>query len=303
MVILACCIFQANAHPFGDEIENYKLMMRTFLKGQKADENDPKTNIELLSNWLSNLDSEIVLKEEVKRSHRAMQNAQKLMNTPTCGPEEIPMLNDLREIRKRKLQLYADHIDNIIDEIIGQYADKCRSTLTANIANYLNNLDAKDKTSLMALAQQMPDGWFEPKLIVEGVYSAISAHTEDPLVGSMLSENKSKRSTLKQFEFIYTKYVVEPCERMQATTSWLNDGLNLDIQLLDKIMWKGPINTFDLVNQSCGLVLSNKCVEGMGHSYRGRKWLIYGDLKEAVKKYIETTTRTKISKPFLGGRR
>lgn len=279
-------------------------MMRRFLEDQGADENDPKANIGLLSKWLNSLNSESILKEALKSSHLAMRNAQKLMNKPTCGPEEMPLMNNLRKIRKCKTQLYADHIDNIIDEVTDQYADKCRSTLTANIVSYLGNLEPDDKTSLIALANKMENSWFDPDSIVAAVYGAISAHVEDPLIGSILPKTKSKHLTLKQFNSIYTKYAFEPCERMRATANWLEDGLALDAKLVTSEEGsKGPINTFDLASQSCDLILSNKCPEGIGRARHSVNWVIYGDLKEAVKTHIETTTGTKISNSILGGRR
>lgn len=288
-LIAAYCACQSSAGYTVNSLYGYKSALVKFLDINLKDNTDVRVDLDLIPKWKLTLTSDTYLSSEVMRAHEAMVSARKVIDNPTCKPEEWSLLKTLVEMRTSNSYYNFDRVCTAIKAVEEEHFKKCHSVFASHATRFLNELTPLDHLSLLSIARKL-ESWSDN--IVESVHDAILAHVDDPLVSSASPRVKSPPLTLKQFDSIYDKYVSEPCGRFMAQKG----GLKAYLDLYPKYNVARIAPMTSLILNACKKISSNQ----YGVVVRGKEQK--RDLREAVKQRIEGATGFKISRSLFEGR-
>lgn len=284
-------------------LTTYKPMINNYLVSKLAKGTDARSNLEQAFKWLSSFNDEDKLNVGVLKLHNTLLDGKKLVDSPSCNSDEVMSLNDLSLLRYTQLSPRYQRIDKVADYILDGHSDKCRSLLTLRISHYMDKLGKEsptDKESLLSMARRMRSDANRYADIVEAAYAAITTHVDDPIVASILQRTTPKHLAPEQLELIYSKYVLEPCMRMDITSKDLWRELELDEALSSSIFDKEfdlSLADFSYAHKACDRFIDDAYVAGSGpiSGYTRKR----SNLIENVKETMESKTGTRITRSFF----
>lgn len=273
-------------------------MINNYLVGELAVGTDARSNLEQAFKWSPKIDEEDPISDEVTELHNALLSGKNLVDRPTCDSDEVGTLEYLWLLRDTRLSTRYQRIDKVIDYITGERSEKCRSSLISRMMNYMDRLDKEsplEKESLLSIARKMRPDMNRYADIVEAACAAITSHVKDPLVAGMLQKNlhkKSKSLNLKEFDLVYTKYILNPCMKLDMTSADLWWELRLDDTLNSSTSVEGVIDSaadFIYARKTCNRFIDDAYVVGPRPKFeyiRKKSSYLMDDVKETIESKI-----------------
>lgn len=213
IVVLATSIWKANAGLNSQAASQYKRSIEYYFNSQFSTDSDARADLYRASEWLSSVEPGIQIDGDTLKLHNTLLASRKLVESPTCESDDAALLRILRQMRNYQIYSNSERIDKVIDFILDEHSQKCRPHLIDKIGSFMDETDAVERASLSAMARQMKISiqWY---YYLEAAYAAMSSNIEDPLIAPMLQGSTIKSMTVKQFDALYNKYILQPCKRV-----------------------------------------------------------------------------------------
>lgn len=294
-LVFASCFCAIDASSEVEAKITYLRLINDYLNGFLGNQwVDPVKVLKQASQWLHAVGADVTLDARVLKYHVAFMHGLKLMESPTCGPDELNILNALRELRdlriKRNQRLLTEHI---IDVVFSERDKKCYFELELKATKFMDELDPSTKNALLSIAGRTQSERDDPEYIVEGAYRSISAQVGDPLT-ALVKPSMPKALSSKQYDSVYARYVYKPCEEFQEATKDLRDQMGF-FKKKPLGQREGHACDFAAITRACGKVTSSDYTINPRNLANVVTKRISVNLHDAVKLLIESKTGAKIS--------